>query len=245
MRLHASAFAILTFSGPAFACSSDQHDQCILSSPLDGHCIQSICVPNVVPPLPSPGSVPSPAQVPIPFPAPIQAELDKLVPGVEPVVEQLGPDTLKTFERAGGDTVRTLEKAGGDAFATVQKAGEDSIKTIYKAASDTSATYVKAWRDIGEQGKRSFNDAVDAVKAVAHFVENQVKVEINIAKNADKRLRDGKVVDAMWGIATERPRADEENFAKATQESEVINAAAGTAAAIYGGPAARPPTRLG
>jgi hypothetical protein len=54
---------------------------------------------------------------------------------------------------------------------------------------------------------------------------------------AEKRLREGKVVDSMWGLATEPLQSSEENFAKATQESEVINAAAGTAAAVYGGPA--------
>src|ERR1700757_2916104 len=41
----------------------------------------------------------------------------------------------------------------------------------------------------------------------------------------------------MWGLATEPAQSGEENFAKATQESEVINAAAGSAAAVYGGPA--------
>jgi WD40 repeat protein len=40
-----------------------------------------------------------------------------------------------------------------------------------------------------------------------------------------------------WKVAIEPLQSSEENFAKATQESEVINAAAGSAAAIYGGPA--------
>jgi hypothetical protein len=151
--------------------------------------------------------------------------------------EKLGDDTLTTLQQAGGDTLRALQQAGGDTFATIQKAGGDSIQTIYKAADGATATYVKAWRDIGEQGKRSFNDAVDAGQAAVHYVENQAKDEINAIKNADKRLRDGKVVDSMWGLATEPLQSTEENFAKATQESKVINAAAGTAAAVYGGPA--------
>jgi hypothetical protein len=180
-----------------------------------------------------PGIVPA---SPIPIPS-IQTEIDKLGKDASRTVEKLGDDTLTTFQKAGGDTVRTLEKAGGDTFATIQQAGDDSIKTIYKAAGDAIATYVKAWRDTGEQAKSSFNDAVDAGKAVSHYVENQVNAEINAAGNAGKRLRDGKVVDSMWGAATEPLKSSEENFAKATQESELLNTAAGTAAAVYGGPA--------
>jgi len=41
----------------------------------------------------------------------------------------------------------------------------------------------------------------------------------------------------MWGLATEQAKSTEENFAQATQESDLINAAAGNAAAVYGGPA--------
>ncbi|WP_114947558.1 hypothetical protein [Microvirga calopogonii] len=129
-----------------------------------------------------------------------------------------------------------LKKANGDLFTTLKKAGEDSITTVYKAAGDTIATYVKAWRDVGDQAKRSFSDAVDAGKAAANFAQNQLRAQLDAAKNAEKRLRDGKVVDAMWGYGTEPLKSSEENFAKATQESTVINTAAGTAAAVYGGP---------
>lgn len=152
-------------------------------------------------------------------------------------MEKFGDDTLTTFKNAGGDTLRTLQQAGGDTFATLQKAGDDSVETIYKAAGDTAVTYIKAWRDIGEQGKRSFDDAVDAGKAAGHYLENQAKAEMNAVEAAGKRLRDGKVIDSMWGLTTEPLQSTEENFAKATQESKVINAAAGTAAAVYGGPA--------
>ncbi|RUX34636.1 hypothetical protein EOA23_00890 [Mesorhizobium sp. M2A.F.Ca.ET.042.01.1.1] len=174
---------------------------------------------------------------PLPLPPPIQKKVDELGADASRTVQQLGGDTLTTIKKAAGDTVRTLQKANGDAFATIQKAGEDTISTTYKAAGDAAATYVKGWRDVGDQGKRSFDDAIDAGKAVEHFVENQAKAEVDAANNAAKRLRDGKVVDAMWGLGTEPLKSDEENFAKATQESKVINAAAATAAATYGGPA--------
>jgi predicted hotdog family 3-hydroxylacyl-ACP dehydratase len=152
-------------------------------------------------------------------------------------LEKLGNDTLTTFKKAGGDTVRTLQKAGGDTFATIQNAGDDSITTIYNAAGDATATYVKAWRDIGEQGKRSFKDVVDAGQAVYHFTENEATAKRDAINSAEKRLREGKVVDSMWGLATEPAQSSEENFAKATQESDLLNTAAASTAAIYGGPA--------
>jgi hypothetical protein len=225
-RIAAAALlsSLLTTSVGA-SCPECQDEQCV---PVTGPCV---CVPRIGCKIriPIPGAAPPGSPVPnspIPLPGPIRTEVDKL-----------GSDTLTTFQMAGGDTVRTLQKAGGDTFTTIQKAGDDSIKTTYKAAGDATATYVKAWRDIGEQGKRSFDDAIDAGQAASHYVENQAKAQVNAIGNAEKRLREGKVVDSMWGLATEPLQSSEKNFAKATQESDVINTAAGTAAAVYGGPA--------
>ncbi|MER8977911.1 hypothetical protein [Mesorhizobium sp. M0870] len=173
----------------------------------------------------------------MPLPPSIQEKVDELGEDATRTVQQLGGDTLTTIQKAAGDTVRTLQQANGDVFATVQQAGKDAITTTYKAAGDAAATYVKAWRDVGEQGKRSFDDAVDAGKAVGHFVEHQAKADVDAANSAVKRVQDGKVVDAMWGLGTEPLKSGEENFAKATQESKVINAAAAAAATAYGGPA--------
>jgi hypothetical protein len=220
------------------ACPDCQDEQCVGVDPLRTCvCVQKIgCTISI--PIPGATQPDSPIPVsPIPLPPPLQAEVDKWGKDASRTVEKLGDDTLTTFQKAGGDTLRTLQKAGGDTFATIQTAGDDTIKTTFNAAADATATYVRAWSDVGEQGKRSFSDAVDAGQAVVHYVENQAKAEMNAAENAAKRLRDGKVVDSMWGLATEPLKANEENFAKATQESKVINAAAGTAAAVYGGPA--------
>jgi hypothetical protein len=150
--------------------------------------------------------------------------------------EKLGNDTLTTIKKAGGDTVRTLQKAGGDSLATLQKAGGDAVTTFVKAGQDTTATYIKAWSDTAEQTKKSFQDAVDAGTAATNYTINQVKAYEDVLKNAEKRLHEGKVVDSMWGLAVEPMQASEANFAKATQESQLIATAAASAAAAYGGP---------
>ena len=139
--------------------------------------------------------------------------------------------------KAAADTVQTFENAAGDTFKTIQKAGSDTVTTLVKAGNDATATYVKAWKDTGKQAKRSFEDAVEAGQAVKNYIKNQAKAQQEAVKNAGKRLRDGKVIDAMWGLAVEPAQATEKNFARATQESAIINAAAQSAAATYGGPA--------
>jgi outer membrane protein OmpA-like peptidoglycan-associated protein len=236
-QIAVAALLPLFFATSAVACPDCQDEKC---TPLPKICM---CVRKVgckisvpVPGTSSPDS-PIAGLSPIPLPEPIRAEVEKLGKGATNTLEKLGNDVLTTFKNAGGDTVRTLQKAGGDTFATIRKAGDDLTMTTYKAAGDSTATYIKGWRDIGEQGKRSFHDAIDAAQATVHYYENQAKAELNAIDNAKRRLSEGKVIDSLWGLAVEPLQSNEENFAKATQESAVINAAAASAAAAYGGPA--------
>lgn len=188
-------------------------------------CVQSICLPDFVPDVPPSPLTPFTKTVPI-----LTAE------AIQPVIEKIGKFTFTTTRNAGEDSIQTLSRASGDSLKFIRKAGEDTVITTYKATKDVSVTYIKSWRDAGEQGKRSFSDAVDAGKAAVHYTENQLKSNIDVINNASKRLREGKIIDAMWGIGVEPLQANEANFAKATQESEVINTAAASAAATYGGP---------
>lgn len=151
-------------------------------------------------------------------------------------VQQLGQDTLTTIQKAGGNTVKTLQTAGGQIFSTLVKAGGDTVNTFVKAGQDATATYVKSWKDASEQTKRSFQDTVDAAGAVTNYTINQVKAYNTALNNADKRLREGKVLDSMWGLSIEPLQASEVNFFRATQESNLIATAASSTAALYGGP---------
>lgn len=236
----AVGLGLCVFQAVAFAdCPADCGKRCcrhILVGQICEPTCQAICAAaNLAcgkPTLPS--IVPTPL---VPLPPVLQKEVDKWGQGVTRTVEKLGNDTLTTFQKAGADSIRTLQKAGGDTITTVVKAGGDSVKTIAKGAGDTTATYIKGWRDSAEQARRSFKDTVDAGQAAVHYTENQARSQRAVIENSSKRLREGKVVDAMWGLATEPMQSTEKNFAQATQESAVINAAAGSAAAIYGGPA--------
>lgn len=201
------------FPSGGAACSDCEDESCFLGACA---CVPKIgCIIPPTPPVPGLSLPVSPIPVPS-LPMQIQTELDKL--GKATDVKKLGDDTFMTIQNASGDTGQVLQTAAGDTFATIQKAGADGIKTTYKAASDATATYVKAWRDIGEQDKRSFNDAVDAGKAAARFYENEANARIKAFDIGAKRLHDGQVIDAIWRLNSGRLQSSEENFAKATQD---------------------------
>ena len=156
---------------------------------------------------------------------------------VSRTVQQVGGDTITTIQKNNNDTVKVLQTTAGDTVTTFQKAGSDSVTTFQKGVKDVTATYVKGWRDTAEETKRSFQETVDAGQAVVRYTQRQIESQRDALNNAQKRVREGKVVDAMWGASVEPLQSTEKNFAKATQESAVINTAAQTAAASYGGPA--------
>lgn len=152
-------------------------------------------------------------------------------------VEQLGNSTLTTVSSAPNEIARTLQNAGGDTINMVEKAGGDIVHTTFKTADNFISSYTKAWKDVSEQAKRSFQDAVDAGKATLNFLKNQAESLEQARINANRRFQEGKYIDGMWHLGTDQMQASEENFGKAAQESSVINAAAQTAASVYGGPA--------
>lgn len=165
---------------------------------------------------------------------------------VKALVTVLGGE-VKSIERLDGATlisivspdasILVLKEKSGDIFTNIQKAGDDVLTTVKKANSDVAAAYFKGWIDASEQAKESFADAVEAGEATYRYAERQIRELDKTANNAAERVREGKYVDAMWGLAVEPVQGTERNFAEATQESKVIAAAAQSAAATYGGPA--------
>ena len=169
--------------------------------------------------------------------------------GWDPIGDITHPDriiqnTIRETDRAIHDipnvprnVVRETTNIGNNIVNTTVKAGSDVVVTVQKAGTDVIATYAKGWRDTTEQTKRSFADIVDAGQAVVRFTGRQLQDDIRSVNNAANRVREGKVVDALWGLAVEPAQATERNFGKAAQESAVINASAQLAATAYGGPA--------
>jgi hypothetical protein len=136
------------------------------------------------------------------------------------------------------DIGRAVEKAAHDVGRTAEKAGQDVGHTAEKAAHDIGHTLEKAAQDTGEETKRAGRNVNRAAIAAGHFLENQVHAYGHTLTDAERRIREGKLVDAIWHAATDPARHTEDNFAKAVTESSLLNNIAQAAASVYGGPAA-------
>ena len=148
-----------------------------------------------------------------------------------------GDDTIKTTRKAAGDTVTTIQIAGGDVITTVKKANGDIVATLTKAGGDVIATYVKVGQDtLAESGRAAENIAI-AGGTIVRYVGREAEGTVKTVQDAGERVREGKFVDAMWGLSTDQFRNTEANAAKATQESSLVRAVAQVAASTYGGPA--------
>jgi hypothetical protein len=145
-------------------------------------------------------------------------------------------DTVNTGKKAVDDTVNTADKAKNDTVNAAKKAIDDAGNTAKKALDDTLNTAHKAVDDVAWNYAKSANDLIDAGKAIGRFVDRQVKGYRDSLSDAEKRVREGKVVDAMWHLSTDQYKHTEENAAKATQESDIIKTAGQVAATAYGGP---------
>jgi hypothetical protein len=163
--------------------------------------------------------------------------LEDAVSGVVNTAVKAVNDTANTGKKAIDDTVKTVEKAGQDAGETGKKAVDDTLNTGKKAIDDVLRNSTKAVDDVARNAVKSANDIVDAGKAVERFVEYQVQGVGDSLSDAEKRVREGKIVDAAWHLGTDPYKHTEEGAAKAAQESQLINAAGQAAASFYGGPA--------
>lgn len=148
--------------------------------------------------------------------------------------EELVNNTGKNLENAIHDLGDGVENTGtqlGNALEHIDRwvrtgnCGGDICDTLGKAIKDTHA-----------EGKRTVENLEDAADATAKFVERQINGLDNSLSDAEKRLREGKVVDALWQFATDSIENTDENAAKLAQESKYIRAVGQVAAGAYGGP---------
>ena len=124
-----------------------------------------------------------------------------------------------------GNPTVTIKDPFGNMATIVEKAGKDFQTTIRKAGTDTAA-------EVGKAGKTLEEAAV----AIEKFTERQVGGYSQALTDAQRRLREGKVIDALFHAALDPQLNTEENLAKATQESKLLDIVAATSASAYGGP---------
>ncbi len=183
----------------------------LTSMPVQGHCIWSHpghCLKDVV-------------EAPVRIPTEVAKEIGKQLEKVDGGVGEVGGAIAK----AAGDVQKTHSKAIDDVSRTIEKAGQDVDATLRKAGEDIDATLRKAGKDVN-----------DAAIAIGHFLEREAQGVGDTLSDAEKRVREGKFIDAIWHLGTDPARRSEENAAKLAQESSLVNALAQVAASAYGGP---------
>ena len=118
-----------------------------------------------------------------------------------------------------------VEKGVQDTGKTIEKGTQDTGKTIEKGAQDTGKTIEKAVQDTGKAGETVYTFGVREIQGIGDSV-----------KDADKRVKEGKFVDAIWHFTTDPLKHTEANAGKAAQESDLVRVAGQIAASAYGGP---------
>ncbi|MDR6818778.1 hypothetical protein J2X76_003960 [Neorhizobium sp. 2083] len=145
---------------------------------------------------------------------------------IAPVAEGAFKELIKAGDTVAVQSVVNVVTAAGQAAEDLRKSVNDSLESTNKAIADTADNLSK-----------TANDIVDAAHAAYNFAERETKGAGDILSAAEKRVREGKVVDAMWHIGTDRLKATNDNAAQAVRENEILSQAAQAAATAYGGPA--------
>jgi hypothetical protein len=112
---------------------------------------------------------------------------------------------------------------------------QQSAKQAQKLVQDAKWNIDKAGKDVEAETGRFGHNLEDAAHAIGHYLEHEAQGTGQTLNNAERRLREGKVVDALWHLGTEPLQHTSDNAAIAVQESEYLNTVAQVAATAYGG----------
>ncbi|CUX65213.1 MULTISPECIES: hypothetical protein [Agrobacterium] len=141
------------------------------------------------------------------------------------------PIMIEAVSKSG---IPYLNSAAQNIAAIGAKLDKETQTAITNALTNPS----KAVRDAAHTALKAANDTVDAAQATGRYAERTISGTIENLDDAQARLREGKVVDAVWHLGTDRMRLENDNAAKLMEESEAARQVAEKAVAAYGGPAA-------
>jgi hypothetical protein len=149
-------------------------------------------------------------------------------------------DERKIAERPGDAAGGVIQDSVDFVTTNTAKVAELYFETLDNSTAEAIRAAInsadKATSDTARNLLQSANDIVDAASAVGRFAERQMSAVPNVLTNAEERLREGKIVDAVWHLAVDHVQATDQNAAKLAQENEIVASAAQAAAGFYGGP---------
>jgi hypothetical protein len=151
-------------------------------------------------------------------------------------VEKAGHDVGDTVEKAGHDVGHAAEVAISDIGYAAEKAAHDVGHATEKALADLGQTTEKAWADTLKANEKAIRDVLDLGVATKNYTKRTFADRFKTYSDAERRVIEGKILDANWHLMVDPLKAEEKNSALATQESVIIEAIGQTAATSYFGP---------
>lgn len=162
-------------------------------------------------------------------------------------VENTGTAIGKAVTDIGHEAERAGPNAAGfisrDFFGPVQDIGEvagrigtDTWNATNRAISDTGRALEKAYSDTEEEVQRVGPHLEDTAHALGHYVENTVNGLGDGLTDAERRIRQGKFVDAVWHLSLAPVTTTEKAASAAFIESSYLRTIGQVAASTYGGP---------
>jgi hypothetical protein len=165
----------------------------------------------------------------------LKREFENGTKALQKKTEELRNEITKLHQQATKDL--PLNEQRKNIERELNRALTDIDRNALKAMRDTANAYDKAIDDVVWNAAKSASDIVDAGKTVGRFVERQFKGQKEILSDGAKRVREGKVVDAVWHLGTDKAKNTNKNMSSAAQENEWVRTAMQSAASFYGGPA--------
>ena len=132
--------------------------------------------------------------------------------------------------------ILTTLLTGGMVNPVTQKATNDAIWNLAKAIKDIDNTQKKALKDTKNEVGRAGRNIDEAGQAIGEYLDTKAKGTVNSANNALDRVREGKIVDALWHMGTDHIKNESDASAAAATKSSLINTVGTLAASTYGGP---------
>lgn len=151
----------------------------------------------------------------------------------EQQVNHLKDQAIGAVEKATKDAGEAGKRAVEEAKKQLEAAGEEANKAV----NDIYNNARKGVDDYNRNFAKAANDIVDAGQAVARFAEREISGYGATFNAAERRIRQGKIVDALWHFHTEPLQRTDENAARLATENQLANQAMQSAASYYGGPA--------
>jgi hypothetical protein len=163
-------------------------------------------------------------ELPVRVPGPGDVKPTDVLPigGLKELIDAAG--------RSGDSTLKS-------AAQNLQALGDKFDKETKTAISNALTNPAQGVKDAVNTHVKAANDFVDAVRASVRFAERAVRGYREVLSENEKRVREGKVVDAIFSIQVDALRSENENAAQFMQESETARQAAQALASTYGGPA--------